>query len=575
MGASSGAATNISGNIQSADINPVTGQPSFGGTGTKAGVPSGMVWDESKGWVAPSQATNAMPTMEPPVAMTGGRTPPAGFNPNDPTAVQPIPQPTFGPSIMPSTTSGPIASAYNGGTTPPPRGQEGNWTIDVSQGSPTNGQWIPSNPSSAVSSAPATLSSATSVPQIPQATLDKIANGSLNLTNTGGNPSSALNAYNAASTAATAPTSGFNVNTASAEGLQKAMAGTEAEMGYRPQQVQAPVASASGYTGQGYKPATMSSTGYSATAAGSQGYRPATMTAGQLANTNLSAYMNPYESAVIGGLQSDALRGQQMASNQLGAQATAAKAFGGSRQAIAEGQMAGDIQNQLNNQIAGLRQTGYQNAQQMALADIQNRMTAGQTNVNALNQAGQFGAGAANTAALANAAAANQAKQFTAGAMNTAAGQNQAAINAAGQFGAGAANTANQFNAGAQNAATLANQQAMLSAQFANQNAGLAGSQQRLGAASQMGNLSNLGFGMGQTLNQNLAQQGALQQALQQMVMDKAAAQYAGYQQSPYTALSAATSALGATPTVGTSTTSQQRGLFDYLGLGASVYPFI
>jgi hypothetical protein len=450
---------------------------------------------------------------------TGGRTPPAGFNPNDPSAVQPIPQATFGPSS---------------GTVIDPRGGEMN----------------------------------SGVPQIPQATF-----GPSVMPSTTSGP--LASAYNTASTAATAPTSGFNVNTASAEGLQKAMAGTEAEMGYRPQQVTAPVASASGYTGKGYNPATMSSTGYSASAAGSQGYRPATMTAGQLANTNLSSYMNPYESAVIGGLQSDALKGQQMASNQLGAQATAAKAFGGSRQAIAEGQMAGDIQSQLNNQIAGLRQAGYQNAQQMALADIQNRMTAGQTNVNALNQAGQFGAGAANTAALANAAAANQAKQFTAGAMNTAAGQNQAAINTAGQFGAGAMNTANQFNAGAQNAATLANQQAMLGAQYANQNAGLAGSQQRLGAANQMGNLSNLGFGMGQTLNQNLAQQGALQQALQQMVMDKASQQYAGYQQSPYTALSAATSALGATPYGQTQTTSQQRGLFDYLGLGASVYPFI
>ena len=97
----------------------------------------------------------------------------------------------------------------------------------------------------------------------------------------------------------------------------------------------------------------------------------------------------------------------------------------------------------------------------------------------------------------------------------------------------------------------------------------------RMAASSQLANQANLGFGMGQTLNQNLAQQGALQQALQQMVMDKASQQYAGYQQSPYTALSAATSALGATPYGQTQTTSQQRGLFDYLGLGASVYPFI
>jgi hypothetical protein len=299
----------------------------------------------------------------------------------------------------------------------------------------------------------------------------------------------------------------FNVNTAASQGLQGAMAGTAAGMTYTPQDVQS----------VSYKPSMV----------GSTGYNPATMQAGQLSSTNMSSYMNPYESSVISGLQSDALRGQQMASNELGAQATRAGAFGGSRHGVAEGQMAGDIQNQLNNQIAGLRQSGYQNAQQMALADIQNRMTAGQTNVNALNQAGQFGASAANQAAL----------------------QNQAALNAAGQFGASNA----------------------MQAQLANQSAGLQGAQQRLSAANQMGNLSNLGFGMGQTINQNLAQQGALQQALQQMTMDKASQQYQGYAQSPYTSLSAYTAALGGTPygqTTTTTGTQPSRGLFDYMGMG-------
>jgi len=66
-----------------------------------------------------------------------------------------------------------------------------------------------------------------------------------------------------------------------------------------------------------------------------------------------------------------------------------------------------------------------------------------------------------------------------------------------------------------------------------------------------------------------------MQQALQQMAMDKAGQQYQGYAQSPYTALSAYTQALGGTPYGQTSTTTGQapsRGLFDYLALGGSIY---
>ena len=302
----------------------------------------------------------------------------------------------------------------------------------------------------------------------------------------------------------------FNVNTAASQGLQGAMAGTAAGMAYTPQNVQA--------------------TGYNPAMVGSTGYNPATMQAGQLSGTDLSAYTNPYESSVIQGLQKDAMSNYQSGVNQLGAEATRAGAFGGSRHGVAQGTLAANTTNALNNQIGQLRQAGYQNAQQMALADIGNRMAASQANMNAVNQAGQFGASAANQAAL----------------------QNQASLNQAGQFGASNA----------------------MQAQLANQSAGLSGASQRLGAASQLGNLSNLGFGMGQTINQNLAQQGAMQQALQQMAMDKASGQYQGYQQSPYTALSAYTQALGSTPypQTTTSTTNQNRGLFDYLGMGLYGY---
>ena len=56
---------------------------------------------------------------------------------------------------------------------------------------------------------------------------------------------------------------------------------------------------------------------------------------------NVGAYANPYTSAVIDRTQQDIERQRQMAMNTLGAQATAANAFGGSRQGVAEGVMAG------------------------------------------------------------------------------------------------------------------------------------------------------------------------------------------------------------------------------------------
>jgi len=338
------------------------------------------------------------------------------------------------------------------------------------------------------------------------------------------------------------PTSGWNVNTAAAQGLQSAMNNTAAGQYYQPLAVQAAQ----------YNPASMQATGYNAAQAGSTGYGANTWQAGQLAATNLNPYMNPYEQNVIQGLQSDAARAQQMGSNQLGSAATAAKAFGGSRHGLAEGTMMSENQRNLNNQIGQLRQSGFLNAQQMAQQDIANRMSASQANQAAINAARQFGAGAQNTAALQNQQALNAARQFGSSAANTAAMQNQNAFNQAGQYNAGNRMTAQQLN----------------------QQAGLQGAQQRMAASSQLGNLANLGFGMGQTINKNMMQQGAMQQALQQSLMDKASQQYTGYQNAPLNALQAYTSALGGSPAnnMTTQNATSNAGMLDYLSLGALMY---
>ena len=274
-----------------------------------------------------------------------------------------------------------------------------------------------------------------------------------------------------------APQGNFNVNQAAAGGLQQAMQGTQAGMGYQ---------------AQGVRPV---------------GFQAAQMApAGQVAGANLSAYTNPYETQVVDQSLADLERTRLMQQNQLGAQASAAGAFGGSRQGIAEAETNRAFADQAARTSAGLRQAGFQNAQQMAGQDINRQMQVASTNQAALNQARQFGA-----------------------------------------------------------------QQGM-TAQQLNQMAGLQANQQRLGAASQMGQLGQQAFGTGQAIQQQQMQQGLMQQGMQQALIDAARGQYAGFTGAPQQALSLPLAALGAAPVPQTTTQSKQPGLFDYLSLGASAY---
>tara|TARA_R110001599_G_scaffold24883_2_gene89580 strand:- start:353 stop:1528 length:1176 start_codon:yes stop_codon:yes gene_type:complete len=281
---------------------------------------------------------------------------------------------------------------------------------------------------------------------------------------------------------------GYNVNTASAQGLQQAQQGAAAEMGYRPMAV--------------------NSSGYGSTQVGPTGY-----SAAQMSGANLDPYMNPYENQVVQQSLDDLERSRLMAQNVGGAQAGAANAFGGSRQGIAEAETNRAFADQAARTASGLRQAGYDRSTQLAGQDIA-----------ALNQARQYGAGASNQASLSNQAAINQARQF--------------------------GSTQN------------------MQAQLANQAAGLSGAQQRLSAGSQLGNLSNLGFGMGQTIQGRMDQQGALQQALQQNLINAGKQQYAGFTGAPAQSLQYLLQAVGGAPAVGTVEKGFEPGLFDYLSLG-------
>ena len=183
------------------------------------------------------------------------------------------------------------------------------------------------------------------------------------------------------------PAGGFNVNQAAASGLQGAMQGTQAAMGYQPQQI--------------------SATDYSAAQMGP---------AGQVAGADLSAYTNPYETQVVQQSLSDLGGAQEKALNQMGAQATAARAFGGSRQGIAEAETRKAFADQAARTVSGLRQSGYQQAQQLAGQDIGRQMQVSAANQAALNQQRQFGAAQGMAAQQLNQGAGLQGAQFRLGA---------------------------------------------------------------------------------------------------------------------------------------------------------------
>ena len=81
-----------------------------------------------------------------------------------------------------------------------------------------------------------------------------------------------------------------------------------------------------------------------------------------VAGPNIAQFMNPYTSEVINRTGMDMARQAQMAQNTLGAEATQAGAFGGSRQGVAQGTMLGDYGRAFGDIAAQQRQQGFQSA---------------------------------------------------------------------------------------------------------------------------------------------------------------------------------------------------------------------
>ena len=112
---------------------------------------------------------------------------------------------------------------------------------------------------------------------------------------------------------------------------------------------------------------------------------------GSVLGSDISAYQNPYTEQVIRANEADILRGAQQGINTLDAAASSAGAFGGSRHGVALGEYGRGVAQQLAQSSAGLRQAGFQNAQNMAQQDISNRLSQANLGLAAASQLGNLG----------------------------------------------------------------------------------------------------------------------------------------------------------------------------------------
>ena len=303
------------------------------------------------------------------------------------------------------------------------------------------------------------------------------------------------------------PAAANNVFKQASGALTDAMGGARNIMGFQGQQVD---------TQFGYDPQQV----------GTQfGYTPDAVAA-QQAVGGIGTYMNPYTQQVIDTSMGDLERQRQMQMNQLGAQASAAGAFGGSRQGVAESLTNEAFARQGGQLAAGLRQQGFQTALGASQQDVANQMQAALANQSARSAAEQFGQATGLQGQIAN----------------------QGAFGRAREFGQGMT----------------------LDAQQANQQAAQQAANLRLQASGQLGGLGQTGFGMGQGIIGTQQQQGLLQQQNNQRLIDAARAQYGGFANAPQTALN---TRMGATSAgnfnQGSTTETRNPGWFDYLQAGA------
>ena len=168
---------------------------------------------------------------------------------------------------------------------------------------------------------------------------------------------------------------------------------------------------------------------------------PGSVTAQNFLQGDVGAYMNPYITNVENAALSRLEGATQQAVNRLGDQALAARAFGGSRQGIAEGVALGEAARSAGELSANLRSQGFNQAAALMQADQARALQAGQFNAQQALQAQQLNQAAGlqgqqlrnqTAGVLSNLGAASQAaRQLDTGVLQNIGAQRQAMNQAA------------------------------------------------------------------------------------------------------------------------------------------------
>ena len=119
------------------------------------------------------------------------------------------------------------------------------------------------------------------------------------------------------------------------------------------------------------------------------GQTPQNVQAGQLSNTNLQPYMNPYTQSVINSTLPIMQQNLGLQQNQAQNAANSAGAFGGSRQAIQQGVTQAQGAQNMAQMAQQLNQANFTQAQAGAQGDIANTLKAQQGNQSAALQQGR------------------------------------------------------------------------------------------------------------------------------------------------------------------------------------------
>ena len=131
------------------------------------------------------------------------------------------------------------------------------------------------------------------------------------------------------------------------------------------------------------------------------GYEYLGGTGQEFSPTAIASYMNPYEQQVVEQAMQDIRREGDIREQGLRAQAASVGAFGGSRQAVAESELARNLLEQQARTSGQLRMSGYQQASQQAQQAFEQAKQRQQARAQLASQIGRSGADVGLQAAIA------------------------------------------------------------------------------------------------------------------------------------------------------------------------------